>query len=112
MPRRVTTSLSSYGVTRGQIVLGIPAIVFAVLAYGYLTLPDVRALAKSPPATTAFIDLRAREAESQGKKPRRLQTWVGYGRISAELRRAVLVAEDAAFFEHDGVDYDELQKSH
>ena len=40
-----------------------------------------------------------------------MQRWVGYSRISPHLKRAVLVAEDAAFWEHDGVDYDELQKS-
>src|SRR4029078_7841517 len=32
-------------------------------------------------------------------------------RISPHLKRAVLVAEDAAFWQHDGIDYDELQKS-
>src|SRR6267143_2517694 len=31
--------------------------------------------------------------------------------ISPSLKRAVLVAEDAAFWQHDGVDYAELQKS-
>jgi monofunctional biosynthetic peptidoglycan transglycosylase len=111
LPRRVTASLPSGALTRGRVLLGLPAVAFAVLTYGYLTLPDVRPLESSPPATTAFIELRAREAAAAGKKPRRLQTWVSYGRISPELRRAVLVAEDAAFFEHDGVDYDELQKS-
>jgi monofunctional biosynthetic peptidoglycan transglycosylase len=111
LPRKVTASLSKYGVSPGQVFLSLPAIAFGVLAYGYLTLPDVRPLAKSAPVSTAFMDLRAREAVAQGKKPRRLQTWVSYSRISPELRRAVLVAEDAAFFEHDGVDYDELQKS-
>src|SRR6185436_573989 len=37
--------------------------------------------------------------------------YVRYGRISPLLVRAVLVAEDAAFFSHDGVDYDELRIS-
>jgi monofunctional biosynthetic peptidoglycan transglycosylase len=36
---------------------------------------------------------------------------VSYNRISPSLKRAVLVAEDAAFWQHDGVDYAELQKS-
>jgi monofunctional biosynthetic peptidoglycan transglycosylase len=36
---------------------------------------------------------------------------MSYRRISPNLTRAVLVAEDAAFWQHDGVDYDELQKS-
>jgi monofunctional biosynthetic peptidoglycan transglycosylase len=36
---------------------------------------------------------------------------MAYGKISPHLKRAVLVAEDAAFWQHEGVDYDELQKS-
>jgi monofunctional biosynthetic peptidoglycan transglycosylase len=81
------------------------------IAYAYLTLPDVRPLATANPPTTAFIELRAREAAAGGKPARRVQRWVGYGRISPHVKRAVLVAEDAAFWDHDGVDYHELQKS-
>jgi monofunctional biosynthetic peptidoglycan transglycosylase len=40
-----------------------------------------------------------------------VQQWVPYGRISETLKRAVLVAEDAAFWQHDGVDYGELRIS-
>ncbi len=91
--------------------VGLVALPFGVLAYVYLTLPDVRALKTNNPATTAFMELRAEEARRQGKVPRRVQRWVPYGRISQDLKRAVLVAEDAAFWDHDGVDYVELQKS-
>lgn len=84
---------------------------FAYAAYVYLTLPDVRVLARTPPASTAFMDLRAREARDEGKTPRRVQRFVPYSRISENLKRAVLVAEDSAFWDHDGVDYAELQKS-
>jgi monofunctional biosynthetic peptidoglycan transglycosylase len=90
---------------------GALAAVFGVVVYGYLTLPDVRPLARSNPTTTAFMELRAAEARSQGKPARNVQRWISYGRISPDLKRAVLVAEDAAFWQHDGVDYDELQKS-
>jgi len=79
--------------------------------YGYLTLPDVRPLATTNPSTTAFIQIRADEARSQGRTPRQVQRWITYRRISPHLKRAVLVAEDAAFWQHDGIDYDELQKS-
>jgi monofunctional biosynthetic peptidoglycan transglycosylase len=85
--------------------------VFAYLGYLYLTLPDVRQLETSNPPTTAFMELRAREARAQGKEPRRVQRWVSYRRISPNLTRAVLVAEDAAFWQHEGVDLEELQKS-
>jgi monofunctional glycosyltransferase len=87
------------------------ALVFAAGAYLYLSLPDVRPLRTQNPATTAFMELRAREAESAGKKARKVQFWVPYERIAPSLKRAVIVAEDAAFFSHEGIDLDEIEKS-
>jgi monofunctional biosynthetic peptidoglycan transglycosylase len=94
-----------------QGTLAVAAVAFAAGAYLYLSLPDVRPLRKENPKTTAFMELREREAERAGKKPRKLQQWVAYERISPSLKRAVIVSEDAAFFSHEGVDYDELEKS-
>jgi monofunctional biosynthetic peptidoglycan transglycosylase len=84
---------------------------FAVIAYVYITLPDVRSLATTNPTTTAFMDLRAREARAQGRPVRRVQQWVPYTRISQHLKRAVIVAEDSAFFEHEGIDLEEIKES-
>jgi monofunctional biosynthetic peptidoglycan transglycosylase len=86
-------------------------IAFSVVIYVYLTLPDVRPLRTSNPATTAFIELRAREARARGHQPRRVQRWVSYRNISPHLKRAVLVAEDAAFWQHEGLDLEQLQES-
>lgn len=95
----------------GRFVLGGLGVAFGGLCYVYLTLPDVRPLRSVNPDTGAFIELRAREAEARGAKPRRVQRWVAYGRVSPELKRAVLVAEDEAFWQHEGVDFDQLQES-
>src|SRR5262245_21019073 len=57
------------------------------------------------------MDLRAEEALQKGQMPRRAHRWVAYNRISADLKRAVLVAEDDAFWQHEGVDFKELQES-
>ena len=94
-----------------RIASGAGAVAFGVLSYVYLTLPDVRTLATSNPQTTAFIELREREASAAGKPVRRAQRWVPYSRISMNLRRAVLAAEDSAFFEHEGIDMAEIKKS-
>lgn len=87
------------------------AVAFACGAYAYLTLPDVRPLRTENPGTTAFMKLRAEEAARAGRTPRWEQRWVEYDRISPALRRAVLVAEDSAFWQHDGVDFEQLRES-
>ena len=89
----------------------IAAIAFSLFAYAYLTLPDVRTLARTNPPQTAFMELREREAAQQGKQVRHYQVWVPYTRISANLKRAVLVAEDDAFWQHEGVDMEQLKIS-
>lgn len=94
-------------VARG--VVAIAAIGFAVLSYTWIMLPDVRPLRRTNPATTAFMRMRASEARAAGRTPRVSQRWVSYSEISPMLKRAVLVSEDAAFWQHDGVDYEEMR---
>jgi len=96
----------------GRLVAASAAIGFACLAYGYLTLPDVRPLRTLNPSSTAFMALRAREAAQSGARPpRRVQRWIGYSHISPDLKRAVLLAEDDAFWQHEGIDVEQLEQS-
>jgi monofunctional biosynthetic peptidoglycan transglycosylase len=95
----------------GRWTLGAAAVGFAALAYVYLTLPDVRPLITTNPTSTAFMELRAQEARAKGLQPRHVQRWIAYSRISPHLKRAVLVAEDDAFWQHEGVDFEQLQES-
>jgi len=71
----------------------------------------VAALARAAPARTALMKQREREARAAGRTLRIDQRWVGYGSVSATLRRAILIAEDDKFFSHDGLDWDEIQAS-
>jgi monofunctional biosynthetic peptidoglycan transglycosylase len=93
-------------ILRGALACGVGSV-----AYVYLTTPDVRALRAANPATTAFIELRTRQALARGERPRRLQRWQSYERISANLKRAVLVAEDSAFWHHEGIDLEQIKES-
>jgi monofunctional biosynthetic peptidoglycan transglycosylase len=94
-----------------RVLVAIPAAGFALLAYLYLTLPDVRLLRTDNPSTTAFMELRDAEAQAKGSEARRAQRWVAYRNISQNLKRAVLVAEDDGFWQHEGVDLEQLQES-
>ena len=84
---------------------------FAAFAYVYVTLPDVRPLAKTNPTKTAWMEMRAREAATAGKTIRHEHRWVPYSRISQHLKRAVLVAEDDGFWDHEGVDLEQLKEA-
>jgi monofunctional glycosyltransferase len=95
----------------GRWVAAAAAVGFGYLSYVYLALPDVRTLKTTNPATTAFIELRKREALAEGRKPRRVQQWLSYRRISPSLTRAVLLAEDDAFWQHEGLDLKQLEES-
>ncbi len=95
----------------GRVVVAVAATGFACLFYSWCTLPDVRSLRTRNVSSTAFMRLRAEEAAAAGRKPRFSQRWMSYSRISPTLRRAVLVSEDAAFWEHDGIDLAEIRAS-
>ncbi|HEX5473644.1 MAG TPA: monofunctional biosynthetic peptidoglycan transglycosylase [Vicinamibacterales bacterium] len=95
----------------GRVLAAIAAVAFGCAAYLYLTLPDVRPLRTQAPATTAFMQLRAREAAAHGERARRAEHWVPYARISPNLKRAVLVAEDSRFWQHGGIDFEQVRES-
>ncbi len=85
-------------------VLGLFALWEAV------TWPDVAALAEANPASTAFIDAYRGRGWLGPRKPVEW-TFVPYARISPNLKRAVLVAEDIGFFSHDGFATDEMKRA-
>jgi monofunctional biosynthetic peptidoglycan transglycosylase len=95
----------------GRVMAALAAFGFGYIAFLYLTLPDVRGLRTSNVESTAFMDLRAREARAEGRQLRHVHHWVPYSRISPHLKRAVLVAEDAGFWGHEGIDIVEIKKA-
>ena len=94
---------------RGAVAGGLA--LFILLVSLWVSVPDVRPLRRSAPDTTAFMQLREREATADGRNLRRRRQWVPYSRISPHLRRAVLVAEDDRFFQHDGIDVAQIRQS-
>src|SRR6267378_6532916 len=63
------------------------------------------------PATTRVMDARL-EALRQNKPKAALdQKWVDYERISIHLKRAIIIAEDAKFVDHEGFDWEGIQRA-
>ena len=94
-------------IRRLALVLLAAALGAAVLLWA--TLPDVRPLARAWPDTTAFMERRKADLARRGENARLEWTPVPLSRIAPELQRAVVVAEDARFFEHDGVDWEAMR---
>ena len=98
-----------------KLILGILLIglgtVGAGTLYIYLSLPNVSYLRTQNPRTTALIEQRQREAQLAGREFKLRQIWVGFDGIPELLKEAVRVAEDARFYEHEGIDYEEMSEA-
>ena len=64
-----------------------------------------------PPGETAFMAERLAEARAKNPKATIRYTWVPYARISPNLKRAMVAAEDAKFTEHAGFDWDGIESA-
>lgn len=92
------------------VLLGI-GLTGGAIVYIYLSLPTISHLKTQNPQTTALINQRLREAQSAGKILNVRQVWIGFDGIPALLKESVRVAEDARFYEHEGIDYEEVSEA-
>ena len=81
------------------------------LAYEVFTFPNISKLKTQNPATSSMIQNRISQAVEKDKEPRKLMIWMPIEQISPNLQKAVLAGEDARFFEHDGFDWDSINKA-
>jgi len=63
------------------------------------------------PASTAFMRERLEQLRERDPAARLQQRWLDYRAISENLKRAVVAAEDARFLEHEGFDWDGIQRA-
>lgn len=79
--------------------------------YWLVTFPDVARLAQTNPRATALMKTRMSQAREQGRLAKPEWTWVPLSQISPALQRAVIVAEDASFYGHEGFDWEGLKEA-
>ena len=91
----------------GSMTLGLPAGMLAL--YWLTTLPDINLLARTNPTSTALMEHRLATAAEKGTPLPRRWIWTPLSHISPHLQRAVIVAEDASFFVHEGFDWDGIR---
>jgi monofunctional biosynthetic peptidoglycan transglycosylase len=64
------------------------------------------------PSTSAFMDDRLAIMQSKDPKARLQHKWIPYKNISDNLKRALIAAEDAKFVDHEGFDWDGIQRAY
>ena len=84
----------------------------ALAAIQFWFLVHVWYWAGNNPESTAFMRARLEILQQDNPKARLRQQWVPYQRISGHLKRAIVAAEDAKFVNHNGFDWDGIQKAY
>jgi len=63
------------------------------------------------PGTTHFMSLRLDELRAKNPQAELRHQWVPYDKLSVQLKRAVVAAEDDKFVDHEGFDWEGMQKA-
>ncbi|MBS0545552.1 MAG: monofunctional biosynthetic peptidoglycan transglycosylase [Proteobacteria bacterium] len=63
------------------------------------------------PASTSFMRLRLAELREKDPNATLRHQWVPYEQISVHLKRAVIAAEDDSFVEHEGFDWEGIERA-
>lgn len=85
------------------------AIVLAVQSYFFV---QIWWWVDHNPDATSFMNRQLSILREKNPKAQLKHQWVSYDRISNHLKRAIIAAEDAQFSEHEGVDWEAMQKAY
>ena len=86
-------------------------IVVTFLAYQGYVLVKLWWWTDHNPSSTAFMAARLDVLRETNPAARIKNQWVPYAKISNHLKRAILVAEDDKFVDHEGFDWEGIQKA-
>lgn len=86
-------------------------VVLIALLYQLWVLAHVYWWIDHNPSTSAFMEQRLESMQEVNPEAVLRHQWVTYDKISAHLKRAVIAAEDAKFVEHEGFDWEGIQRA-
>src|SRR5574337_791383 len=89
----------------------IALVLLALLGLQLFFVARIAAMAVLDPESTSFQRSEAWAQLRQDGGLRWRQQWLPYAQISDHLKRAVIAAEDDNFVNHDGVDWDAIEKA-
>lgn len=87
------------------------ALAAAFVAYQLSILARLAWWRTHDPASTAFMEDRLERLRERKPAAKLRHQWVPYARISVHLKRAIVAAEDAKFADHEGFDWEAMQKA-
>jgi len=87
------------------------SLVIATAIYEFWFFAQILHWVDHNPPTTRFMESRLREIKQKYPNARLQQEWVDYGKISINLKRAIIVAEDAKFIDHEGFDWEGMERA-
>lgn len=91
-------------------LIAVPlCVVLALQAYFFL---QIGWWVDHNPSSTSFMRHRLSALRETNPQARLQFQWVDYDHISRNLKRAIIASEDANFSEHDGVDWNALEKAY
>ncbi len=64
------------------------------------------------PASSSFMQDRLEMLQDKNPAAKLQHQWVPYSRIANSLKQALIVSEDAKFVDHDGFDWEGIQKAY
>lgn len=64
-----------------------------------------------PPGSTSFMSSRLEQLREKDAHARLKYHWSTYAKISANLKRAIIAAEDMKFVDHEGFDWEGIQRA-
>lgn len=90
----------------------VAALVVFVVLYQFWLLLHVWWWVDHNPDSSAFMEAQEKVIQSKNPDAEIKHQWVPYKRISNHLKRAVIAAEDAKFVDHEGFDWEGMQKAY
>jgi monofunctional biosynthetic peptidoglycan transglycosylase len=83
----------------------VPFALVGAVWFWFLVLPWPVLVRWRAPRSSAFMERRVHETRQRGEDLEIEYTWVPLDRITRNLQRAVVLAEDGNFFDHNGIDW-------
>ena len=91
--------------------IGAGFILLLLILYQFWVLAHVAWWVSHNPSTSAFMEERLEIMQEKNPDAELRYRWVPYNLISNHLKRAVIAAEDAKFVDHEGFDWQGIQRA-